>query len=94
LNFDSEFGGVTTSKVKAFQKRNGLEDDGCFGPNTRALAKKRFNFDFEAAALTIPGETIFYDNLHKEESVIFENEVSDHIPLSGRMGPGKGALSA
>jgi hypothetical protein len=75
LKYDAGFGKVTTINLKKFQKRNNLEEDGCFGPESRALTKNRFNFDFESACKTIVGETIFCDILHKEEKVIYQNKV-------------------
>lgn len=45
---DAVFGPKMTETVKLFQRHYSLEADGGFGPQTRALAKEMYRFDFVA----------------------------------------------
>ncbi|MEI6400197.1 MAG: hypothetical protein WCO58_01590 [bacterium] len=73
LQFDKEFGEMTAAALKMWQEDNRLENDSCFGPESRKWAKSEYGFDFEAICKTIQGETTFCDPLHQEESVIYKN---------------------
>ena len=73
IQFDEEFGDVTTQNLKRLQQFNELNPDGCFGPETRDWAKTNYNFDFEQACQKLQGEMIFCDLDEGLETVLFEN---------------------
>jgi len=59
LDTDGEFEEVGAECLKVFQKHEGLEADGGFGPASRALALQQYRFDFEQLLKTSKEGSIF-----------------------------------
>ncbi len=62
IHCDGVYGEVGVRWAKEFQGAHatlGLEPDGGIGPKTRGVMKDQYGFDFEAAARSTGGTTIF-----------------------------------
>lgn len=70
IKFDDEFGKVTKRNLKKFQKAEGLEADGCFGPATRKVAREKYNFDFKTLCEKVNGKMVFFFDSREH---VFEN---------------------
>jgi hypothetical protein len=59
IKLDGIYGDTTEKRLKEFQKKNNLEEDGTFGSETRKHVKDVYGFDFEEACQSMSGTETF-----------------------------------